>query len=286
MYPVVIPVAGLGTRSLPASKVIPKEMLPVFNRPVIQIVVEEMVDSGLKDIVLVSSEGKSSIEKHFQIQPELEEALQKAGKKDLYKMVYDLSRLINILSVPQKEPLGLGHAVLQAKSKVKASHFVVALADELVGHSTPATMQLLQKYESRQAEQKDIGVIMLMKVGDADVSKYGICELSDESRLKISKCIEKPQPTETSSRYAITGRYFLPRDIFDILENQQKGELGEIQLTDALDQLARQGRLYGCLLQGERFDTGDKIGFLKATLYTYLQSDLKSEVQKILKELA
>ncbi|MBN8555738.1 MAG: UTP--glucose-1-phosphate uridylyltransferase [Deltaproteobacteria bacterium] len=280
----VIPVAGLGTRSLPASKSVPKEMLPVFDRPIIQYIVEEAVTSGAKNIVLVTSRGKSIIEDHFDIAPDLEATLKRANKNDLYKLVHDLSRMTAVQTVRQKEALGLGHAVWMAKNLIQTSPFGVMLGDDLVEAKVPGLQQLLEKSKSLKKDVSEIGVVMLTEVPDSEVSKYGICELDPKEPGRILRCIEKPKPSDTKSRSAILGRYLLPRDIFEILEKQKPGNLGEIQLTDALNVLAEQGRLYGCYLQGLRFDAGDRLGFLRANLHYYLKSPLKSDVQNLLKE--
>jgi UTP--glucose-1-phosphate uridylyltransferase len=284
-FSAVIPVAGLGTRSLPASKAVPKEMLPVFDRPIIQYIVEEAVASEASNIILVTSRGKSSIEDHFDISPELESILQRGNKKDLYKIVFDLSRKISVQTVRQKEALGLGHAVWTAKSLVNTSPFGVMLGDDMVEAQVPGLKQLMAKAQTIGKNLAEIGVIMLTEVSDQDVSKYGICEMDPKDSSRILRCIEKPKPSETSSRSAILGRYLLPRDIFQILENQKPGSLGEIQLTDALNVLAQQGRLYGCHLNGLRFDAGDRLGLLRANLHYYLKSSMSSDVKKLLKEM-
>lgn len=283
MIPVVIPAAGYGTRSLPASKAVPKEMLTIFDRPTIQYIVDEAVASGVKDVVFVTSRGKSAIEDHFDQNPELELTLERSKKTDLLEIVRSLSSKVNIQSVRQKEMKGLGHAVLMAKNAVSAMSFGVMLGDDLVEGKTPGMKQLID----RQTElPTGCGVVMLMKVSDADVSKYGICEIGDEKAMQISRCVEKPRPEQTKSRYAIVGRYLLPQDIFQKLEACQSGALGEIQLTDALNQLAKEGRLYGKVIEGRRFDAGDRIGFLEATLFYALQSPHKEAVKKLLKEFA
>jgi UTP--glucose-1-phosphate uridylyltransferase len=283
MIPVVIPAAGYGTRSLPASKAIPKEMLTIFDRPTIQYVVDEAAASGVKDVVFVTSRGKSSIEDHFDQNPELEAALSRAKKDDLLKIVRDLASRVTIRSVRQKEMRGLGHAVLMAKTLVQSTSFGVMLGDDLVEGKVPGMKQLMDKHIQLPTGS---GVVLLMKVADADVSKYGICDIADEKTLKISRCVEKPKPTETKSRMAIIGRYLLPIDIFEKLEACDSGALGEIQLTDALNRLAAEGRLYGHLLEGRRFDAGDRLGFLEATLFYALQGPLRESVKKIIKEFA
>lgn len=283
MFPVVIPAAGYGTRSLPASKAIPKEMLTVFDRPIIQYIVEEAVQSAARSVVLITSRGKSAIEDHFDRNLELEATLEKSKKTDLLATVRKLSEMVEIKSLRQHEMKGLGHAVLTAKPGISSPHFGVMLGDDLVEAKTPGMQQLFNKWKELSNSGFNGGVVLLMKVPDSDVSKYGICETDGDS-LKILRCIEKPKPTETKSRLAIIGRYLLPSDIFAKLESLGSGALGEIQLTDALNLLAKEGRLYGHLLDGQRFDAGDRLGFLEATLFYAMKSNLKSDIQNLLKE--
>jgi len=284
MFPAVIPVAGWGTRSLPASKAIPKEMLSVCNKPVIQYVVEEAAQAGVTRIIFVNSKGKSSIEDHFDRHPDLESFLEKKSKPELLKEIRALSELVEVQSVRQKEALGLGHAVGMAAAMVSESHFFVLLGDEITDSEPSATQQLLNERESLGAEAESAGIVMVTKVSDVDVSKYGICELQNGHASRVSRCMEKPKASDTPSRWAITGRYLLPRDTFEKISKLGKGSIGEIQLTDALDALAKEGRLYICEFSGKRLDAGDALGFLEANIYFFLKSDLKDKVQKILKE--
>lgn len=284
-FPVVIPAAGYGTRSLPASKAIPKEMCTIFDRPTIQYIVDEAVAAGLRDVIFVTSRGKSAVEDHFDINFELEAILERGGKKELLKDIQDLSRKIRIHSVRQKSMNGLGDAVLQAKPLVASSHFAVALGDDLVEAGTPGLKQLIQVYEKIQTQKPEAGVVMLMDVPESETHKYGICEM-DPKTGQISRCIEKPKLGTTSSRLAIVGRYFLPKKIFAHLENSKPGAINEIQLTDGLQALASEGLLYGHILQGLRFDAGDRIGFLRASLYYGLKSPLKKEVAALIQEMA
>jgi UTP--glucose-1-phosphate uridylyltransferase len=258
-------------------------MLPVFDRPIIQYVVEEALESGASDIILVTSKGKTAIEDHFDISPDLESYLKTKGKTDLYNLICKLSRRIEIKTVRQKEQLGLGHAVLMARSQIQNSPFGVMLGDDMID-ATPAGLRQLLEVHKLVGGDERTGVVMLSEVPEGDVSKYGICEVeSVGSALKITRCVEKPAPAETRSRLAIMGRYLLPRDVFLILENQPKGAIGEIQLTDALNRLATEGRLYGCVLKGLRFDAGDRLGFLRANLHYYLKNDASGEVRKMLR---
>lgn len=284
MFPVIIPAAGYGTRSLPASKAIPKEMLTIFDKPTIQYVVEEVVKSGLDQVVFVTSRGKSSIEDHFDVSAELEAVLERSKKLDLLEMIRGLSKMVSVQSVRQKEMLGLGHAVLTAKHLVSTSHFGCALGDDLIEAPVPGLKQLIDFAQTRKLLEQEAGVVLLMNVSQADVSKYGICELDPQTGM-IARCIEKPRSGETSSRLAIVGRYFLPRSIFGFLEGQRQGALDEIQLTDGLNALAEKGKLFGHILQGQRFDAGDRLGFLEATLFYALQSPLKEGVRKLIKEM-
>jgi UTP--glucose-1-phosphate uridylyltransferase len=283
MFPVVLPVAGYGTRSLPASKSIPKEMLPVFDRPAVQWIVEEAVASQAGPVIFVTSRGKSAIEDHFDYAPDLEAQLEKGRKESLLQETRRTSQMISVHSVRQKEMRGLGHAVLMAKELVSASHFAVMLGDDLVDAETPGLKQLL---DARSKIPANAGVVMVMKVGDDETRKYGICDsVSDKAGFPfaITQCREKPAPTETNSRWAIVGRYLLPRDIFDLLESQPTGALGEIQLTDALNALAKQGRLYAQPLEGERFDVGDRVGYLEAQVHYGLKSADREKIKATLK---
>jgi UTP--glucose-1-phosphate uridylyltransferase len=282
MFPAVIPVAGVGTRSLPASKVVPKELLPVFDRPIIQHIVEEVVASKCSQVIFVSSKGKSLIEDHFDRQPDLEAFLEKKGKKDVLQIVQNLSQLVKVSSVRQKEALGLGHAIGMAEGMISSSHFFVLLGDEMTIASPTACQQMLQVWKEETNSNPNAGIVILMKVPDADVSKYGICEVKGE---KINRCVEKPKPSETSSRWAITGRYLLPLSTFEKIRATRPSQNGEIQLTDALHALAEEGNLFPCFFEGERFDAGDRLGFLKANLHFYLNSSYRDELIPYLKEI-
>lgn len=262
-------------------------MLPVFDRPIIQYIAEEAVRAKASKIILVTSKGKSLVEDHFDLAPELEGLLKKTGKTELLKEVQFVSQLMDIHTVRQKEQLGLGHAVLMAQSLVVTEHFGVMLGDDLVDSAVPGIGQLYETLSSLSPAPKP-GVVMLCEVPASEVSKYGICEIDSAFKagtMKISRCIEKPALGTTNSRYAILGRYMLPRDVFDILSQTSRGAQGELQLTDALNVLAQQGRLYGCVLDGRRFDAGDRLGYLHANLHYYLKSKLGSEVKLLLKEI-
>lgn len=285
MFPVVIPVAGLGTRSLPASKAVPKEMLPIHQKPIIQYIVEEAAASGVRDVVFVTSKGKTALEDHFDIDRDIESILERRGKADLLSEVQKVSRLVNVQSVRQKEALGLGHAVLMAKNMVSTSHFFVMLGDEVTDATPSALEQMLAKWKSVRS---DAGVICVMRVPRAEVSKYGICDLQ-ESDFRIRSCIEKPSPDQAPSEWAITGRYLLPKDSFQMLEanaeNFSKSDArAEIQLTDVLSSLAQEGRLFAVEFQGHRFDAGDRWGYLRAQIHYYIKSEGAAKTKELLKE--
>ncbi len=260
----VIPVAGLGTRFLPATKVIPKEMLTVVDRPTIQYIVEEVVASGIKEVVLVTASGKSAIEDHFDYSFELETFLAQKGKLDLLNEVRQISRLIEVVSVRQKRPLGLGHAVQVTKQVVGDEPFVVCLGDDLVKADIPCVKQMLNVYEKYQET-----VIAVQEVPEEEISRYGIIEGEklEDGIFKVSRIIEKPAPGTTKSRLAVIGRYILRPEIYDCLERTLPGVGGEIQLTDALDTIRKERALYAYRFQGKRFDAGDKFGFLQAIIH-------------------
>ena len=258
----------------------------MFDRPILQWVIEEAVASGTKDVVLVTGEGKESLEAHFAPSPELEAALAATGKLDLLKTIQRISSLVNLRSVRQDEPKGLGHAVWTARDLVKQSdYFGVMLADDLVDADNPGLKQLVDFQTSQNIRGDGAGVVMLMEVPEKDVSKYGICEFKSASSGLVSRAVEKPMVGTTSSRMAIVARYLLPRGIMEILEKCPQGPLGEIQLTDALNTLAERGKLYGYVLKGQRFDAGDRMGLLKANVHYYLKSELGPEVSEWLREL-
>jgi len=285
MFPVVIPVAGVGTRSLPASKAVPKEMLPLVNKPIIQYVVEEAVSAGVSEVIFVSSKGKSAIEDHFDKNLELEVLLKERNKTDLLSEVQKLSQLVKVQSVRQKEALGLGHAVGMAEGMITSSHFFVMLGDEVTDAEPNALEQMLKVFQERQKNTPDCGVIMLMKVPDSEVSRYGICELDSKDQGHIKSCVEKPTKDQAPSNWAITGRYLLPKKVFELIRNQKRGALGEIQLTDSLNALAAEGKLFACFFDGKRLDAGDRLGFLEANLHYYLKTNLRPQVLELIESL-
>ena len=261
----VIPAAGFGTRFLPATKAMAKEMLPIVDKPTIQFIVEEAIESGIEDILIVTGKSKRPIEDHFDSNIELETNLRDKGKDDLLKLVQETTG-IRIHFVRQSYPLGLGHAVLQAKAFVGDEPFVVMLGDDLMKDEVPLTRQLIEGYERTYAS-----TIAVMEVPHEETSKYGIIDPDnqlEEGLLNVRRFVEKPKPEDAPSNYAIIGRYLLTPEIFEILENQEAGAGGEIQLTDAIDTLNRTQRVFAKNFKGQRFDVGDKFGFL-ATSITY-----------------
>lgn len=277
----VIPVAGLGTRFLPATKTVPKELLPIIDIPSIQYVVQEAVDAGIEEIIFVTGRGKDGIEDHFDEAPELEQILTQRGNTEMVKALRRIAEMTEVVSVRQKVPLGLGHAVLCARDLVGDEPFAVMLADDLVDSEVPCVKQLLDIY-NREEE----AVIALMQVPLEEVHQYGVIKGKEIApRLyQIEATVEKPVSSEAPSRMAIIGRYILRPEIFTILKNQPPGRGGEIQLTDGLAALARQRKMFGCAFVGDRYDIGDKFGFVRATVaYALKRSDLRDKVRAYLK---
>jgi UTP--glucose-1-phosphate uridylyltransferase len=263
----VFPAAGLGTRFLPATKAQPKEMLPLVDKPLIQYGVEEVIHSGIQDIIIVTGRGKSSIEDHFDVSFELEHLLESKGKTELLSMVRSISDMIDISYVRQKEALGLGHAVLRAKELVGSEPFAVVLSDDVIASETPCIRQLLDVYEFYGAS-----VVALMEVPRDQISAYGVVDAEaishngNEQLYRIRNLVEKPKPDDAPSNLAIIGRYVLTSEIFSCVESIEPGSGGELQLTDALKYMLRNRPIYGFKFEGKRYDAGDKLGFLKATV--------------------
>jgi UTP--glucose-1-phosphate uridylyltransferase len=277
----VIPVAGLGTRFLPATKVVPKELLPIVDIPSIQYVVQEAVDAGIEEIIFVTGRGKDGIEDHFDEAPELEQILSNRGQSEMVKMLRRIAEMTEVVSVRQKKPLGLGHAVLCARDLVGNEPFAVLLADDLIDSDTPCVRQLLNIFEETQES-----VIALLKVAETEVHQYGVIKGKEiKKRLyQVEATVEKPAAKDAPSRMAIIGRYVLRPEIFTILQNLPPGKGGEIQLTDGLSQLVRERKIYGCEFLGDRYDIGDKVGFVRATVaYALKRADLKDKVMEFLK---
>jgi len=259
---IIFPVAGLGTRFLPATKASPKEMLTIVDKPLIQYGVEEAMAAGLDQVVMVTGRGKRAIEDHFDISAELEKNLRQAGKEALYEKVSRLSRMANISYVRQKQPLGLGHAVACAAHWVGNKCFAVALADELIISEVPAMQQLRAVHE-----QTGASVIGLRQMPREEISNYGVVDTVDENGLlRLKHMVEKPQPDEAPSNLASIGRYIFTPRLMELLQNAEPGINGEIQLTDAIATLAREEPVYGVLIEGERFDAGNPLGFLMANM--------------------
>ncbi len=267
---VVIPVAGWGTRSLPASKNIPKEMLPIYNKPVIQYVVEEAIGSGIKDVVFVTNRDKSVIEDHFDYNLQLEGVLERAGKLEMLKTVRDVAEMVNIMSVRQKRQLGLGHAVLCARELVKEEPFAVMVGDDLMFGGVPGLKQLIDV-----AMAEKMPVIGVMEVPMDRISRYGVIAGDEVSPgvFRVSDMVEKPKREDAPSNLAIVGRYVLTPDIFDHLDKVKPGVGGEIQLTDALQSLARTRGMMAVKIAGMRFDAGDWAEYLTANVYFALQEE-------------
>ncbi len=281
----VIPAAGLGTRVLPATKAQPKEMLVIVDKPSLQYIVEELVASGITDILIVTGRNKDSIEDHFDFSYELEHSLEKAGKFDLLKKVDDISSLANIYYVRQNHPLGLGHAILKAKSFVGEDPFVIALGDDIIYNANkPVAKQLIEVYEKYQTN-----IVGVQEVAKGDISKYGIVRPTDrydEKNVKIADFIEKPKIEEAPSNLACLGRYLLTGDIFEYLEQTKPGKGGEIQLTDAILKMIKDDKTtLAYSFEGKRYDIGNKLGLLKANIEFGLRNEeTKEGLLKYLKE--
>ncbi len=284
----VLPAAGLGTRFLPATKAQPKEMLPIVDKPLIQYVVEECIASGIENIIIVTGRGKNAIEDHFDSAPELERFLEEKGKRDQAEQVRKISNMVHFSYTRQKEPLGLGHAVLTARELVGDEPFAVLLGDVIIPDPRPATLQLMEVYEAT-----GMGAIAVEEVPREKTQLYGIVDGEAASQapwgarlLRIRNLVEKPQPAEARSNLGITGRYVLPPEAFDCLERTRPGSGGEIQLTDALRMLAQEKGLWAYIYEGKSYDAGDKLGFLKATVEMALRNpDLGDAFRQYLRSL-
>ena len=266
----VFPVAGLGTRFLPATKSSPKEMLPLIDKPLVQYVVEEAVASGIEQILFVTGRGKHNIEDHFDISFELEAHLYDKGKDRELSRVHEIAEMVNIFYVRQRQALGLGHAILCARDFIGDELFAVLLGDDIIDSERPCLRQLLDVFDQQRGS-----VLALEKVPMKNISSYG-CVAADqigERTFHITDMVEKPAPAEAPSDMAIIGRYVLTPRIFDILRDQEPGKGGEIQLTDAILTQSKEEQVYGCLFEGLRHDCGDKLGFLKATVDMALKRD-------------
>lgn len=278
----IFPVAGLGTRFLPATKASPKEMLPLIDKPLVQYVVEEAVSAGIQQILFVTGRGKRNIEDHFDISVELEAHLYDKGKERELSDVREIAEMVDIFYVRQRQALGLGHAILCAKDFVGNEPFAVLLGDDIIDSERPCLGQLLEVYNERQGS-----VLALEKVPMENISSYGCVEASllGGSTFQVTNMVEKPAREDAPSDMAIIGRYILTPRIFEILEKQGPGKGGEIQLTDAILKLSKEEKVYGCLFEGLRHDCGDKLGFLKATVDMALKRDeFRNEFEAYLRQ--
>ncbi|MCK6258604.1 UTP--glucose-1-phosphate uridylyltransferase GalU [Fictibacillus sp. KIGAM418] len=278
----IIPAAGLGTRFLPATKAMPKEMLPIVDKPTIQYIVEEAINSGIEDILIVTGKGKRAIEDHFDYSFDLEQSLFSKGKVKLLQEVQRSSEMADIHYIRQKQPKGLGHAVWSARKFIGDEPFAVLLGDDIVQSETPCIRQLIQQYEKTGSS-----VIGVKPVPEEETDRYGIIETKKQvGRLyEVSNFVEKPSKGEAPSNLAIMGRYVLTPEIFSILDNQEIGAGGEIQLTDAIHRLNQEQNVYAYEFEGDRYDVGDKLGFITTTIEFALKNkELNEPLMHYLKE--
>ncbi len=279
----IIPAAGLGTRFLPATKASPKEMLPLVDKPLIQYVVEEAVAAGMHEIIIITGRGKRAIEDHFDVAFELEETLRENGKRGLLKQIQEIAELADFCYVRQRHPRGLGHALLCARHLIGSEAFAVLLGDDIVDAKIPAIQQMADVYR-----RFDAPVIGIQPVPRSESLHYGIIQAEpiEEGLYRILDLVEKPKPERAPSNLAVIGRYILTNEIFEILDTTRPGKNKEIQLTDALRVVARRRPMYGLLLEGQRYDAGDKLGFLKATVeFGLKRPDLGRQFHAYLKSL-
>lgn len=277
----IIPAAGLGTRFLPATKAMPKEMLPIVDKPTIQYIVEEAVESGIEDIIIVTGKGKRAIEDHFDNAWELEQNLAEKGKFDLLDKVRYSSNLANIHYIRQKEPLGLGHAVWCARNFIGEEPFAVLLGDDIVQNDPPCLKQLIDQYEETRSS-----VIGVQQVPEEETHRYGVIAPASKEgrRYQVDKFVEKPKQGTAPSNLAIIGRYLLTPEIFMFLDKQEKGAGGEIQLTDAIQQLNQIQRVFAYQFEGKRYDVGEKLGFIQSQIEMALQDEtISQDLLKIMK---
>ncbi|HDC5751735.1 UTP--glucose-1-phosphate uridylyltransferase GalU [Staphylococcus aureus] len=279
----IIPAAGLGTRFLPATKAMPKEMLPILDKPTIQYIVEEAARAGIEDIIIVTGRHKRAIEDHFDSQKELEMVLKEKGKYELLEKVQYSTELANIFYVRQKEQKGLGHAISSARQFIGNEPFAVLLGDDIVESEVPAVKQLIDVYE-----ETGHSVIGVQEVPEADTHRYGIIDpLTKNGRqYEVKKFVEKPAQGTAPSNLAIMGRYVLTPEIFDYLKTQKEGAGNEIQLTDAIERMNNDNQVYAYDFEGERYDVGEKLGFVKTTIEYALKDDsMREELTRFIKEL-
>jgi UTP--glucose-1-phosphate uridylyltransferase len=281
----IIPAAGLGTRFLPATKALPKEMLPIVDKPTIQYIVEEAVASGIKEIIIIIGRGKGSIEDHFDQSYELEDILSRKSKYTILEELQKISNLVNIVYIRQKEPKGLGHAILCAKNVIGDKPFAVMLGDDIVLSKTPCLKQIIDVFEYYNSP-----VVAVQSVPEIEISKYGIIKPKEpmikSDLFHIDTLIEKPNIEDAPSRFAIMGRYVLSPDIFEILARMQIGHGDELQLTDAIRELNKQQAVLAYVFEGIHYDIGDKMGFIKATIdFALKRDDVRAQVLAYLHEV-
>ena len=279
----VIPAAGLGTRFLPATKAQPKEMLPIVDKPTLQYIIEEAVASGIEEILIITGRNKKSIEDHFDKSVELELELENKGKTELLEIVRGISNMINIHYIRQKEPKGLGDAIYCARHFIGDEPFAVMLGDDIVDNDVPCLKQLMDAYDEYRTT-----ILGVQSVNENNTDKYGIIAAKhiEERVYKVKDLVEKPEPGSAPSNIAILGRYIITPEIFDILENLPAGKGGEVQLTDALKELAKKEAMYAYCFEGKRYDVGDKLGFLEATVdFALKRPDLREEFLKYLSKI-
>ena len=288
----VLPAAGFGTRFLPATKAVPKELLPIVDKPTIQYIMEEVVHAGIHEVILITGREKGSIEDHFDTSAELENHLRKKGLHDLLKVVQEVSEMVTLVSVRQKEPLGLGHAVLCAKKAVGNEPFAVLLGDDLIDASVPCVRQMIDIYEELSRGMNSSAprpaLIAIQRVPRAEAHLYGIIKGKKirDRVYRIEDMVEKPEKGKAPSNLAIIGRYILPPEIFEILENVRPDRKGEIQLTNGLRELKRRVPVFGYEFFGDRYDAGDKLGYLEANIaFALKHPELGPKLRRYLKTL-
>jgi UTP--glucose-1-phosphate uridylyltransferase len=278
----IIPAAGLGTRFLPATKAMPKEMLPIVDKPTIQYIVEEAIESGIEDIIIVTGKGKRAIEDHFDHAFELEQNLIEKEKYELLEKVQASSKMVDIHYIRQKEPRGLGHAVWCARNFIGNEPFAVLLGDDIVQAETPCLKQLMNEYDETLSS-----VIGVKRVPEDETHRYGVIDPMEQSgrRYNVRKFVEKPKPGTAPSNLAIIGRYILTPEIFRFLEKQYVGAGGEVQLTDAIQMLNEIQRVFAYEFEGQRYDVGEKLGFIETTIEFALQhDDLRADLIKYMEK--
>jgi UTP--glucose-1-phosphate uridylyltransferase len=288
----VIPAAGFGTRFLPATKVVPKELLPIVDKPSIQYIMEEVAGAGIEEVILITGREKGSIEDHFDISIELENHLKKKGRKDLLRMIQDIAEMVTLVSVRQKEPLGLGHAILCAKKVVGKEPFAVLLSDDLIDAKTPCIRQMIDVYkklgDSPSHSPAIHALIAVQKVPKEETHLYGIIKGKKVGNriYRIEEMVEKPAKGMAPSNLAIIGRYILPSQIFEMLEKTPPDAKGEVQLTNGLRALSQRAPVFGYEFLGDRYDAGDKLGYLQANIsYGLKHPELGPKLMRFLKKL-